>query len=180
MSGTVQIHGKTYKTVALRVSEFREKNPDWGIITELVESDDLHVVMKASIVNYSAGVADRILGTGYAEEVRGATQINRTSALENCETSAIGRALAACGFGGTEYASANEVQNAIQQQNTHRFKPGEKEKIESGVRSCLENGDGHGLQEILHEYSEPEEKMKVWALFTSAERSSIKSLMADL
>ena len=45
-----------------------------------------------------------------------ASKINATSALENAETSAIGRRLSALGFGGTEYASADEVANAIQQQ----------------------------------------------------------------
>ena len=59
----------------------------------------------------------RVRGTGYAEEYRSSSKINRTSAMENAETSAIGRALAACGLAGTEYASADEVANAISQQN---------------------------------------------------------------
>jgi hypothetical protein len=59
---------------------------------------------------------ERLIATGHAEEYRKSSQINGTSALENCETSAIGRALAVAGFGGTEFASANEVQNAIHQQ----------------------------------------------------------------
>jgi hypothetical protein len=59
----------------------------------------------------------RILATGHAEEYRKSSQINGTSALENAETSAHGRSLAALGIGGTEFASANEVQNAIHQQN---------------------------------------------------------------
>ena len=50
-----------------------------------------------------------LLATGYAEEVRAASKINATSALENAETSAIGRCLSALGFGGQEYASADEV-----------------------------------------------------------------------
>jgi deoxycytidylate deaminase len=69
--------------------------------------------MVATILNEQ----NRIIATGHAEEKRKASQINSTSALENCETSAIGRALAGAGFGGSEFASANEVQNAIQQQN---------------------------------------------------------------
>jgi hypothetical protein len=59
----------------------------------------------------------RVLATGHAEEYRKSSQINGTSALENAETSAHGRSLAALGIGGTEFASANEVQNAIHQQN---------------------------------------------------------------
>ena len=112
MGGTVNIHGREYKTVALRVQEFRKDHPDWGITTELVESGEA-VVMKASVIDYNKVV----IGTGYAEEVRGSSRINETSALENCETSAIGRALSACGYAGEEYASANEVQGAIAQQS---------------------------------------------------------------
>ena len=101
------IHGKQYKTVAYRVNEFRAKHPDYTVSTDLVEANDTLVVMKASISNEQG----RLLATGFAEEVRAASKINRTSALENAETSAIGRALAALGLAGTEYA--DEVANAI-------------------------------------------------------------------
>lgn len=115
-TGVVNIRGKEYQTVALRVQKFREAHPDWALITQIVSRDDSTVVMVASIVNDQG----RVLATGHAEENRNASQINQTSALENCETSAIGRALAAAGFGGTEFASANEVQNAISQQQPKR------------------------------------------------------------
>lgn len=117
-TGKVTIHGKEYSTVALRVKEFREKyKQDFSIITELVDRDEQTVVMKASI---SQG--DIVVATGYAEERRDASMINKTSALENCETSAIGRALAAFGMAGTEYASADEVANAISNQNSEPSK----------------------------------------------------------
>ena len=115
--GIVPIHGKQYKTVAYRVNEFRTQYPDYTVSTELVEANDTLVVMKASISNEQG----RLLATGFAEEVRAASKINRTSALENAETSAIGRALAALGLAGTEYASADEVANAIKQQNDGEF-----------------------------------------------------------
>jgi len=121
-TGIVNIRGKEYQTVALRVQKFREQHPDWSIITALISRDAETVVMLASVMNEQ----NRIIATGHAEEFRNASQINSTSALENCETSAIGRALAAAGFGGTEFASANEVQNAIHQQskpNTPDLKP---------------------------------------------------------
>ena len=115
--GIVPIHGKQYKTVAYRVNEFRTQYPDYTVSTELVEANETLVVMKASISNEQG----RLLATGFAEEVRAASKINRTSALENAETSAIGRALAALGLAGTEYASADEVANAINQQNDGEF-----------------------------------------------------------
>ena len=116
-TGVVNIHGKEYKTVAKRVDEFRkEHKTDFSIITSLINLDDKTVVMKAEILDKERNV----IATGYAEENRTASQINRTSALENCETSAIGRALANFGLGGGEYASADEVANAISQQATQK------------------------------------------------------------
>lgn len=111
-TGITNIRGKEYQTVALRVTKFRADKEEWSLTTEIVSRDDECVVMKATIANEQG----RILATGHAEEYRKSSQVNKTSALENAETSAIGRALAAAGWGGTEFASANEVQNAIHQQ----------------------------------------------------------------
>jgi hypothetical protein len=107
----------------LRVAEFRVDYPikdGWGIVTDAAFDGDL-----VRVTAYICDPTDRIIATGIAEEKRGSSQINRTSALENCETSAIGRALAAAGYGGSEYASANEVENAIQQQRTVEVIPGD-------------------------------------------------------
>jgi hypothetical protein len=114
-TGVVNIKGKDYMTVALRVQKFREAHPTWSITTHIEDRTEDYVVMAAEIRNED----DRLIATGHAEEFRKSSQINGTSALENCETSAIGRALAVAGFGGTEFASANEVQNAIHQQKPH-------------------------------------------------------------
>lgn len=111
-TGIVDIRGKQYETVALRVQKFRAAHPDKALTTEVMIRDDECVVMRAVIADETG----RVLATGHSEEYRRASQINKTSALENAETSAIGRALAAYGFGGTEFATANEVANAIHQQ----------------------------------------------------------------
>ena len=121
MGGTVNIHGREYKTVALRVNEFREKYPitdGWAITATIISVDEKVVVMRSEITNPEG----LIVATGYAEEERSQRGINSTSALENCETSAIGRALAAAGFAGTEYASADEVAQAVRKQDS-TFKP---------------------------------------------------------
>jgi len=108
--GYVDIHGKPYKTVAARVADFREQfGVGYGLVTEIIEADAQVVRMKASIVN----IEGMVLATGHAEEYRESSKINKTSALENAETSAIGRALASFGLGGTEFASADEVARAI-------------------------------------------------------------------
>ena len=117
MSGIVNIHGKQYKTVALRVSEFREKYPiddGWGIETQCYAVDAQTVIMRAVITDPQG----RVVATGYAEEERSQRGINSTSALENCETSAIGRALSAAGFGGDAYASADEIAQAVSKQGS--------------------------------------------------------------
>lgn len=111
-TGIVNIKGKEYQTVALRVQKFREAHPAWSLTSEVLFRDADCVVMKSIIADETG----RVLATGHAEEYRKSSQINGTSALENAETSAHGRALAALGIGGTEFASANEVQNAIHQQ----------------------------------------------------------------
>jgi len=114
-NGIVKIHGKEYKTVALRVNEFRESTiyKGWSIMTEIVKLDDDQCVIKTQIVNPES----KIVATGHAQEFRKASQINGTSYVENCETSSIGRALACLGLAGSEFASANEVVNAIHQQS---------------------------------------------------------------
>lgn len=109
--GVIDIRGKQYHTVAKRVDDFRKAYPEHSLTTEIV-TREAFVTMKASIADPSG----RVIATGHAEEDRSKGQINRTSALENCETSAIGRALAAFGIGGTEFASANELENALHQQ----------------------------------------------------------------
>jgi len=114
-NGILNIRGKEYKTVALRVNEFRESTiyKGWSIMTEIVKLDDDQCVIKTQIVNPES----KIVATGHAQEFRKASQINGTSYVENCETSSIGRALACLGLAGSEFASANEVVNAIHQQS---------------------------------------------------------------
>jgi hypothetical protein len=107
----VQIHGKDYKTVAERVAEIREGHPEWTIETQLIFHDDEKVIMKALLMD-----GERLVATGYAEELRAASQINALSAVECCETSAVGRAASFAGYSGTEIASADEVANAIKGQ----------------------------------------------------------------
>lgn len=123
-TGKVNIHGKEYETVASRVQKFRSDEKigtKYSIETELVDANEKTVVMKALI----KGEDGQVIATGYAEENRNASMINKTSALENCETSAIGRALANFGMAGTEYASADEVANAIHQQKSPNPKEGD-------------------------------------------------------
>jgi hypothetical protein len=104
--GVTQRGGKKYTEVFVRVEAFRKAfGTDHGINTEILMDDGKRVVIKAAITN-SAGM---VVGSGMAEEIRGQGNVNKTSALENAETSAIGRALASIGLHGGTYASLNEI-----------------------------------------------------------------------
>jgi hypothetical protein len=117
--GVVKIHGKEYKTVAKRVADFRDKYPNHTLVTELVSADDERVVMVSKVYDTD----NRLVSTGWAEERRDASRLHGTSSLEICETSACGRAVAFLhrDLMGTEIASADEVANAITQQNDGEF-----------------------------------------------------------
>ncbi|MCT7527445.1 hypothetical protein [Aliarcobacter cryaerophilus] len=111
-SPTVDIKGKSYTQVSTRINLFRKYFPMASIETLITYNDDIRVIIQTKI-----SLNDKVIATGYAEEVRGdGNYINQTSAVENCETSSIGRALSNLGLGGSEYASSFEVTNAIAKQ----------------------------------------------------------------
>ena len=111
-SPTVDIKGKSYTQVSTRINVFRKYFPTASIETLITYNDDIRVIIQTKI-----SLNDKVIATGYAEEVRGdGNYINQTSAVENCETSSIGRALSNLGLGGSEYASSFEVTNAIAKQ----------------------------------------------------------------
>jgi len=109
----INIHGKEYATVAHRIAVVRRNlGAKLEIHTEVISIDKETVVMKAT------GILDgKVIATGHAEEKRTASRINQTSALENCESSCIGRMLAVCGVTNDQIASAEEVSAAIEQQD---------------------------------------------------------------
>ena len=132
----VNIKGKMYATVASRVDAFRKHFPTATISTHLIHDDEVRVVVEAKIT-----VDGTLLGTGMAEEQRGKGLINTTSALENAETSAIGRSLASIGLGGSsEYASSFEVENAISQQSQQQQSSPQQNKQHTQPRQPVSNG----------------------------------------
>lgn len=111
---TIPVKGKDYVQVNERVKAFRSVCPGGVIETEMVYYEGGRVMFKATVKDQD----DRILATGYAEEKEGSTMINKTSFIENCETSAVGRALGFAGIGiDGSMASAEEVATAIINQN---------------------------------------------------------------
>ena len=110
----VKIHGKDYFTVAERLNQFIKENPKYNINTE-------HEVLAGAILVKAIITTPERTATGLAYEKEGSTTINKTSHVENAETSAVGRALAFLGYAGTEICSADELMNALQKQSSKGF-----------------------------------------------------------
>ena len=110
---TIKIHNNDYATVALRIGIFRRNLGTAATIsTTMIHQDDKKVIVRAEVF-----IDDKLVSTGLAEELRAASRINQFSALENAETSAVGRALALLGLTNDRIASAEEVSGAIVQQS---------------------------------------------------------------
>ena len=113
-----EYQGRRYTTVADRVLVFRRAfGPVWFITTDVERHDETVVQVEACVGYYEGGNA-HIVATGHAKEFWDANEVNVTSALENAETSAIGRALANLGLHGGEFASANELASALSASKT--------------------------------------------------------------
>ena len=110
---TTDIKGKEYAEVNQRVKAFRMLYPKGIIETTMLKNEEGVCIFRAAIYD-----GQHLLATGTAYEKENSTFINKTSYIENCETSAVGRALGMAGFGiDTSIASAEEVQNAIANQD---------------------------------------------------------------
>lgn len=116
MLKTTNIKGKEYAEVNERLKAFWQLCPEGRIETNIYSLENGMCVIKAYVYENIEDERPRATGTAYEKE--GSTFINKTSYIENCETSAVGRALGNAGIGiDTSVASAEEVQNAIIQQD---------------------------------------------------------------
>jgi hypothetical protein len=111
---SIKIHNKDYVEVNERLKHFRQNYPGYSLRTKVLEKTPTSILLKATIYDMDG----RAIATGVAEELKDASKINKTSYVENCETSAWGRALANFGIGiDASVASYHEVINAIYTQN---------------------------------------------------------------
>ena len=109
---SIKIQGKEYITVNERIKEFRKLHPNGQILNQVMANADGQVMFQCKII-----VDGVLVATAHAYEKEGSSFINKTSYIENCETSAVGRALGLFGIGiDTSIASAEEVGNAVKQQ----------------------------------------------------------------
>ena len=109
---TVNIKGKQYSTVAERHRFLLKYFPETRIDEQIFFQDEKRVITKTTLY-----IGETPYATGHAEEKRDSSFINKTSALENCLSSSLGRCLAAFGLHGSEFASAEELANALKQQS---------------------------------------------------------------
>ena len=134
---TTNIRGKQYVEVNERIKFFRqeEKYDLWSIRTDFPLIDSEQCLCKCTITDADGD----IIAQGHAHEERGSSNINKTSYVENCETSAVGRALAMLGIGiDTSIASANEVTEAIAKQQELVDNP-QVQKLSKKLDAPVEN-----------------------------------------
>lgn len=152
---SVEIHGKNYVCVPARVEAFRELCPMGTITTEILNMDAGSVLMKTTIKDEDG----KILATGMAQEREDSSYINKTSYIENCETSAVGRALGLIGIGSDQQmASAEEMVNALANQEKmkegRKTQPGQKKSVPAEAK--ISSKDLKWLEEITVNHKIPE------------------------
>ena len=154
---SINIKGKQYVEVNERLRYFRENYKDWSLESEVIQKTENSITIKASIKDDQG----RVRANGLAEEIKGSTFINKTSYVENCETSAWGRALANLGIGiDVSVASFDEVANAISQQKPKqkKKKPISAERFEEALLAISEGKYTH--EELRSGFALTEEQLK--------------------
>lgn len=194
---TTDIKGKDYAEVNQRIKAFRMVYPTGYIITNMEKNENGICVFKAQVGYYKEHntISDDekgnkyqdtycekiVLATGTAYEKENSTFINKTSYIENCETSAVGRALGMCGFGiNTSVASAEEVLNAINNQVLTK-----EDALKMTINFGKYNGktlndiqDDESYLEWLFDNSKDENMVKAVSLITGWEIKSDEEIKA--
>lgn len=143
---TVDIKGKEYVEVNERVKYFVREYAGWSIETELLSNVDEMCVFKATIKDENG----RVMTTGHAYEKESSSFINKTSYIENCETSAVGRALGFLGIGiDTSIASSDEVANAVKNQAAGSGGKVDFDKVRAEVKKITTVGKLAGYWDSL-------------------------------
>lgn len=156
---TTNIKGKAYVEVNERIKYFRESGNynGWSLSSEVVHLDENSCVIRAEVRDENWVLR----ATGFAQEDKSSSFINKTSYVENCETSAWGRALANLGIGiDTSIASSNEVSMAIAKQNAPEAKKSAEttsqktmtDDIKSKMIDAVKNGKREAVENALGNY----------------------------
>ena len=163
---TTDIKGKEYAEVNQRIKAFRMLYPNGTIQTQMISNENGVCIFRANVID------DRgtLLGTGTAYEKEDSSFINKTSYIENCETSAVGRALGMAGFGiDVSVASAEEVQNAINNQELTQ---------EEAEEYILTFGKYKGM--TLKQIEEKDHKYIEWIMYNTKDERLLKIIELTL
>lgn len=145
----IDIKGKQYVLVSDRVIAFNDTYKNGVIQTKLLSSFDADMVVMMAKVIPDMDKPERYF-TGYSQATWGDGMVNKTAALENCETSAVGRALGFMGIGVLDsIASADEVKKA-QTQPAYSAKTVTKQQTPTGLH-C----DYHKVEMRLNKNGKP-------------------------
>jgi hypothetical protein len=167
---TINIKGKEYVTVNERLKEFRNNFKDYALITEIIELGADYATVKASIID-EKGI---LRATGYAREVVAKSPINKYAFLENCETSAIGRALGNFGIGIDEaVCTADELIQKLSYEDKSEPKPEKTDFEKSATADKRANTNAIKKGELPQR---TEEKLKADFTATLQHLVNIKSI----
>ena len=154
---TINIKGKKYVEVNERLKYFRSNYPNYSLTSQITHIDSEMVVVKSDIINENG----KVLASGHAHEEKGANYINKTSYVENCETSSWGRCLANFGIGIDEsVASAQELQMAISKDNKPTAKGVVKKKVTIDIYQAMLKSIKEGNKDLVTEHMNKYEMTK--------------------
>lgn len=139
-----------YVEVNERIKAFRKVYPEGFIITDMVSNQDGLCIFRTEVGYYLVDTTKVVLGTGTAYEREDSTFINKTSFIENCETSSVGRALGMAGFGiDDDIASANEINGTLAISDADKAK--NQQKALNELRDWYEKNGGTTWNKYLAE-----------------------------
>lgn len=175
---TTDIKGKDYIMVNQRVKAFRMVYPEGLIHTEIISLENGVVTFKATVYDGH----DNMLATGYAQEKEQSSFINKTSYIENCETSAVGRALGFCGFGiDSSIASYEEVANAMKNQEPKKETQRRKKEISNKdalVNEIMAVFQAHPQSSTMREYLKASVEQNKVTKVSDLDENALKALKA--
>lgn len=161
---TIDIKGTPYVTVNSRLKYFREEFIGYKLLSEIISNVDGKCLIKATVLDDN----NVVVATGHAFEDESKGFINKTSYVENCETSAWGRALGNLGIGiDNEVRSYEEMTNALEGQ---KAKEARGKKYKEGIYAKEQTINKEDIRTMLEDCRTLDESVGVWWLLTKKQQ----------
>jgi hypothetical protein len=174
---TILIKGKPYVEVKEKLKHFRKEFPNYSLQSDIVSLDTVDKITRVVMKGWITDEEGFVLASGHAYEDKDSTFINKTSFIENCETSAWGRALGCFGIGiETSIASADEIRTAISQDKTPVKPPTGKPQLTAsqfqGMIVAIGEGKSEAVANAMLKYRIPrEQENKLKELLTKPKKN---------